>query len=312
MASSNFDDRILTVAISSRALFDLEDSNRVYEEEGLEAYRKYQIAHEDEPLEPGEAYPFVKKLLNINVLLDRARVEVILLSRNSADTGLRVFNSIQSHGLNISRAAFCGGERPYRYVQAFKCDLFLSTDSDDVVHALDHGVAAATLLVFALARQSVGRTSNRVRRRFGVVFRRSRPGISARRSRCVCRDGTCRSGSTAWRGVRSRTSSVDCIVCRRSSKGVLARFARRWSPRAPRLRTSESSARCGRGTSGWTNVCSWAVPTRRSFCGRSAQMSSSMTRRRTASGRWGTWRRVMSRGRAPDGRWRDACYLGPK
>jgi 5'-nucleotidase len=146
MAASNFDDRILTVAISSRALFDLEDSNRVYEEEGLEAYRKYQIAHEDEPLQPGEAYPFVKKLLNINVLLDRARVEVILLSRNSADTGLRVFNSIQSHGLNISRAAFCGGERPYRYVQAFKCDLFLSTDSDDVVHALDHGVAAATLL----------------------------------------------------------------------------------------------------------------------------------------------------------------------
>jgi 5'-nucleotidase len=146
MPTSSLDDRILTVAISSRALFDLEDSNRVYVEQGLEAYRKYQIAHEDEPLEPGEAYPFVRKLLNINVLLERARVEVILLSRNSADTGLRIFNSIKSHGLNISRAAFCGGERPYRYVQAFKCDLFLSTDSDDVVHALDNRVAAATLL----------------------------------------------------------------------------------------------------------------------------------------------------------------------
>src|SRR5215471_13444473 len=128
MVGVNFEERMLTVAISSRALFDLEDSNRVWLEQGLEAYRQYQIAHEDEPLEPGEAYPFVKKLLNINELLGKSRVEVILLSRNSADTGLRVFNSIQAHGLNIARAAFCGGERPYRYVQAFGCDLFLSTD----------------------------------------------------------------------------------------------------------------------------------------------------------------------------------------
>jgi len=156
---SDLDDRLLTVAISSRALFDLEDSNRVYVEQGLEAYRKYQIAHEDEPLDPGEGFPFVKKLLDINTLLDRTRVEVILLSRNSADTGLRIFNSIQAHGLNITRAAFCGGERPYRYVQAFKCDLFLSTDSDDVVHALDHQVAAATLL----ASKSPGNPSAELR-----------------------------------------------------------------------------------------------------------------------------------------------------
>jgi 5'-nucleotidase len=159
MTGLNFDERMLTVAISSRALFDLEDSNRVWLEQGLEAYRQYQIAHEDEALEPGEAYPFVKKLLNINELLGKSRVEVILLSRNSADTGLRVFNSIQAHGLNISRAAFCGGERPYRYVQAFGCDLFLSTDSDDVVHALDHEVAAATLL----ASRSPGNPSSELR-----------------------------------------------------------------------------------------------------------------------------------------------------
>jgi len=159
MTGLKLDDRMLTVAISSRALFDLEDSNRVWLEEGLEAYRKYQIAHEDEPLEPGEAYPFVKKLLNINDLLGKSRVEVILLSRNSADTGLRVFNSIQAHGLNITRAAFCGGERPYRYIQAFGCDLFLSTDGDDVVHALDHQVAAATLL----ASRSPGNPSSELR-----------------------------------------------------------------------------------------------------------------------------------------------------
>jgi len=159
MTGLKLDDRMLTVAISSRALFDLEDSNRVWLEQGLEAYRKYQIDHEDEPLEPGEAYPFVKKLLHINELLGKSRVEVILLSRNSADTGLRVFNSIQTHGLDITRAAFCGGERPYRYVQAFGCDLFLSTDADDVVHALEHHVAAATLL----ASRSPGNPSSELR-----------------------------------------------------------------------------------------------------------------------------------------------------
>lgn len=136
----------LTVGISSRALFDLRESNQVYEEQGLEAYRKYQIAHEDQPLAPGEGFPLVKKLLRINTLLGVSRVDVILLSRNSADTGLRIFNSIQAHGLGISRAAFCGGDRPYRYVRAFNCDLFLSTHADDVQHALEHGIAAATLL----------------------------------------------------------------------------------------------------------------------------------------------------------------------
>jgi len=139
-------DRMLTVAISSRALFDLDESNHVYENQGLEAYRQYQIAREDQVLAPGEAYPLVKKLLYINELLGKSRVEVILLSRNSADTGLRIFNSIKAHELDITRAAFCGGERPYRYVRAFGCDLFLSTHPDDVAHALSHGVAAATLL----------------------------------------------------------------------------------------------------------------------------------------------------------------------
>ncbi len=162
-------DRILTVAISSRALFDLDASNQVYETEGLAAYRRYQIAREDEVLGPGEAYPFVKKLLHINELLDKSRVEVILLSRNSADTGLRIFNSIKAHGLNIARAAFCGGERPYRYVRAFGCDLFLSTHTDDVVHALEHGVAAATLL----ASRSPGNPNDELRIAFdgdSVVF----------------------------------------------------------------------------------------------------------------------------------------------
>ena len=147
-------DQLLTVAISSRALFDLGDSNAVYDTEGLEAYRQYQISHEDVVLDPGEGFSFVKKLLNINKLLDKRRVEVILLSRNSADTGLRIFNSIKAYDLAITRAAFCGGESPYRYVRAFGCSLFLSTHPDDVGHALEHGVAAATLLGRAAGQRS--------------------------------------------------------------------------------------------------------------------------------------------------------------
>ena len=106
----------LVIAISSRALFDLSDSHEVYENEGLDAYSKYQIDREKEPLKQGEAFPMVEKLLRINDRLQEKRVEVILLSRNSADTGLRVFNSIQHYDLNIERAAFCGGESPYRYI----------------------------------------------------------------------------------------------------------------------------------------------------------------------------------------------------
>lgn len=136
----------LVIAISSRALFDLSDSDRVYREQGLAAFAEYQIEHEDTPLAPGEGYSLVQKLLRLNEQLGEQRVDVILLSRNSADTGLRVFNSIQHYSLPILRAAFCGGQTPYRYVSAFGCQLFLSTDPDDVCSALDQGVAAARLL----------------------------------------------------------------------------------------------------------------------------------------------------------------------
>ena len=137
----------LVIAISSTALFDMSESHSIYEQEGVEAYSRYQRQHEDDILEPGEALPLVTKLLSINDQLEgEPRVEVILLSRNSADTGLRVFNSIAHYNLDISRAAFSGGTSPYRYVSAFDCDLFLSTNAGDVRSALENGVAAATLM----------------------------------------------------------------------------------------------------------------------------------------------------------------------
>jgi len=136
----------LVVAISSRALFDLDESHKVFETEGKEAYCRYQIEHEDEPLEPGVAYPLVKKLLALNEALPGSPlVEVILLSHNSADTGLRIFNSIQTHGLDITRAAFTSGRTPYGYISAFGAHLFLSANSDDVAKALEAGYAAATI-----------------------------------------------------------------------------------------------------------------------------------------------------------------------
>jgi len=141
----------LTVAISSRALFNLNESHEVYENQGVEAYRQYQIDREDEPLAPGDAFNLVKKLLHINTLLEREQVEVILLSRNTADTGLRIFNSIEHHKLAISKAAFCGGSSPYRYISAFNSHLFLSTDGGDVRQALENGIAAATIMPSSIA-----------------------------------------------------------------------------------------------------------------------------------------------------------------
>jgi 5'-nucleotidase len=142
----SFDGR-LVVAISSRALFDLEASNRVFEEQGVDAYWKYQREREDEILAPGVAFPLVRKLLALNALAPaRPRVEVILLSRNTADTGLRIMHSIEHYRLDITRAAFTGGESTYPYVPAFDAHLFLSANGEDVRRALDAGHAAAQIL----------------------------------------------------------------------------------------------------------------------------------------------------------------------
>src|SRR2546430_11463139 len=128
---ASFDGK-LVVAISSRALFDLEESNRVFEEQGVTAYYRYQLEHENEILGPGFASVLVRKLLSLNTLAPaRARVEVILLSRNTADTGMRIMNAIEHYKLDISRAAFTGGENTYPYVPAFDAHLFLSANPVD-------------------------------------------------------------------------------------------------------------------------------------------------------------------------------------
>lgn len=134
----------LVVAISSRALFNLDESNSIYEKEGVENYAQYQTSRENDILKPGVGFSLVEKLLKLNAHGDF--VEVILLSRNSTDTGLRIFNSMAHYKLDITRAAFTSGQSPYHYVRAFGADLFLSANPNDVKNALRAGCAAATLL----------------------------------------------------------------------------------------------------------------------------------------------------------------------
>jgi len=137
----------LVVAISSRALFNLDESHAVFESQGLKAYAEYQVSRENEFLQPGEAFQLVRKLLALNDdEIIHQGVEVILMSRNSADSGLRIFNSIEHHGLNIQRAVFTNGESPYRYMQAIGTDLFLSGHAEDVRQSLEAGFASALIL----------------------------------------------------------------------------------------------------------------------------------------------------------------------
>jgi len=137
----------LVVAISSRALFDLDESHEVFESKGLEAYARYQVEKENEFLQPGVAFSLVRKLLALNDdEVNHPGVEVILMSRNSADSGLRIFNSIEHHGLDIERAVFTNGESRFPYMQAHDTQLFLSGHEEDVREALEAGFAAALVL----------------------------------------------------------------------------------------------------------------------------------------------------------------------
>lgn len=151
------DHKPLIVAISSRALFDLDKSHEVFEQQGLAAYAKYQIEREDVALRPGMAFPLVKKLLALNAdEINHQGIEIILMSRNSADTGLRVFNSIKHYELDIERAVFTRGESRFGYMKALNTDLFLSSHAEDVRRNLAAGIASAMILPGAQNRPDTG------------------------------------------------------------------------------------------------------------------------------------------------------------
>lgn len=136
----------LVIGVSSRALFDLTTENEIFETQGVDAYCQYQVEHENDLLMPGNGFPLVKALLDINKIPGQeGRVEVIVMSHNSPDTSLRVFNAIEHYGLDISRAVLASGAPLTPYLEAFQTDLYLSADEDDVQAAIDCGIAAGII-----------------------------------------------------------------------------------------------------------------------------------------------------------------------
>jgi 5'-nucleotidase len=136
----------LVIAVASSALFQLDEADAIFREHGEDEYRSHQRQHESVHLEPGVAFSFVKRLLSFNAAGSEPLVEVVLLSRNDPDTGLRVMNSIETHALHITRAAFVKGREPYRYIRAFNASLFLSANEQDVRNALELGSPAGLVM----------------------------------------------------------------------------------------------------------------------------------------------------------------------
>ena len=143
----------LVVAVSSRALFDLEMEHRLFEEAGIEAYRKYQTEHKDDPLKPGVAYPFVRRLLMLNKIYGPESFKVIVISRNSPETGQRFFSSCRYYNLPIKAGAFTYGQSTFQYLSAYGASLFLSANKDNVIRAIHQGQPAGLVLPTDLSQQ---------------------------------------------------------------------------------------------------------------------------------------------------------------
>ena len=134
------------IGISSRALFDLEEENAIFDSQGVGAYVDYQIAHEKEVLAPGAAFSLIQAFLALNRERDSRQIEVVIMSKNSADAALRIFHSIEYYGLDITRAALTGGGAIAPYLRAYGVDLYLSFNAEEVKNALQSGIAAGVLL----------------------------------------------------------------------------------------------------------------------------------------------------------------------
>ena len=136
---------VLTIAVSSRALFHMEDGNAIWETKGQDAFNAYMREKENEPLRPGTAFPLVRKLLALNKDPAKPLVNVVILSRNSPDAGFRILKSVEHYKLNIAQAMFSQGSDRFRYVSAVGAQLFLSGNHADVHKAISNGIAAATI-----------------------------------------------------------------------------------------------------------------------------------------------------------------------
>jgi 5'-nucleotidase len=136
---------LLVIAISSSVLFDARVEHEIYTTLGLPEYLQYQIANEEQPLPKGTAFHLIEAMLRLNTLTDKRIVEVVILSQNQPEAGLRIMNSVDHHQLDITRAAFTGGEPVAKYLQPYNVSLFLSRNEDDVRDAIESGCAAGLL-----------------------------------------------------------------------------------------------------------------------------------------------------------------------
>jgi 5'-nucleotidase len=153
------------IAVSSRALFDANRENQVFETQSQAEYNKYQRERRETPLDPGVSFGMVRALLALNdVLPDERKIEVILLSRNSPAAGLRVMSSIRHHGLDITRSVFTTGEPVSKYLNAYSVDLFLSANTEDVQSAYEAGFASA--MVYGLPKELYGSEVEKIRLAF--------------------------------------------------------------------------------------------------------------------------------------------------
>ncbi len=138
--------KILVVGVSSRALFDLEEENKIFIEQGITEYRQYQERNEDIALKKGTAFALVESLLRLNKEADERIVEVVVMSKNSPETGVRMLNSLEEYELDITRIALSGGEPLSPYIEAYDIDLFLSKDEKDVQNVIDTKKCAAAIV----------------------------------------------------------------------------------------------------------------------------------------------------------------------
>ncbi|XP_031177500.1 cytosolic 5'-nucleotidase 1A-like [Sander lucioperca] len=156
----------VTIAVSSRTLFDMVAERKIYEDEGLEQYVAYQVEHENDPLMPGVAFPFVKALMNVNSRLRKLYpdseelFDIVLMTNNHAQVGVRLINSINHYDLTIERFCMTGGKSPIGYLKAYMTNLYLSKDSEKVTEAIEEGIAAATM--FMTQTETLSETQLRV------------------------------------------------------------------------------------------------------------------------------------------------------
>jgi 5'-nucleotidase len=154
----------LKIAVTTRALFQLEQENQIYEDKGLVEYEKYQIDHENDVLIPGAAYSLITAMLKLNHINElNHKIEVIIMSRNSANTSLRVFNSLRSYNIDITRGVFTGGGELAPYLEALGIDLFLTANPMDAQAAINKNIPAATILTSNIPDYGTGEEINEIR-----------------------------------------------------------------------------------------------------------------------------------------------------